>query len=108
MGRSAATATFVATSDSTTASTNPAAPVVPGWRWITKPGCGPISVLPGVTVMWDAQGYVFCCSTLGTDDQPSPRCSGQKETSADCGAPPGGIDARLIQPGGCYELDSFP
>jgi hypothetical protein len=39
----------------------------------------------------------------------SARCSGQKESEADCRNQPNqGIYARLIQPGGCYETDMFP
>jgi hypothetical protein len=55
-GRSLANATFVATSSSETASTQPAAPTVPGWRWIGIPGCGRTDMPLGATVQWDAQG----------------------------------------------------
>ena len=102
--RMVANASFGAGS-SPTGSTCSAAPAVSGWRWIGKPGCGPIDMLPGVTVQCDAQGY-FCCSTGSPS---SPRCQGQKQTAADCTNQPNqGLNARLIQPGGCYEVDSFP
>jgi hypothetical protein len=101
--RSVVSATFVANTSTATASTCSAAPPVSGWRWIGIPGCGPIDTLPGVTVQCDSQGY-FCCST---GSPASTRCSGQKETPAACNKPDQ-RNARLIQPGGCYEVDSFP
>lgn len=101
--RSVVSATFVADTSTATASTCSAAPPVSGWRWIGIPGCGPIDTLPGVTVQCDSQGY-FCCST---GSPASTRCSGQKFTLAACNKPDQ-RNASLIQPGGCYEVDSFP
>ncbi len=105
-GRNAVTATFVASSSSATGSGFPAAPTVPGWRWIGNPQCDPVAVPTGGSVLRDAQGYV-CCST--GSGQATQRCSGQRQTDVDCRNHSNlGINARLIQPGGCYEPDSGP
>jgi hypothetical protein len=106
----AALATFEPRSNPTPASTCPPAPRIAGLRWIDIPDCatGNIAAHPGIShpALCDAQGY-FCCEPGGANNN-APRCGGAMkiESLADCGrnAPRG----MLRQPGGCYEVDSFP
>lgn len=101
-----ATALFEADTMSTTLPTCPVAPQLPGLRWIDRPNCatGQIGYHPGITLQCDARGY-FCCEP--SNGPSSPRCpGGGDETEPDCMVhQPRGL---LRQPGGCYEVDSFP
>lgn len=88
----------------------PAAPLLPGRRWIDIPACatGNIAGHPGITnpAVCDANGY-FCCEP-GPMGSNAPRCGGSRqiESEPDCRhKAPNGM---LIQPGGCYEVDSYP
>jgi hypothetical protein len=102
-----ATATFEPRSMPTTASACPMAPTVAGWRWIGNPGCSDPGYNPGTTLQCDSAGY-FCCEP-GNPPPGNPRCNGEVLYQADCRNQPNqGINARLIQPGGCYEVDEFP
>ena len=90
----------------------PAAPVLPGLQWVGIPDCasGVRDQHPGITspAICDANGW-FCCEPQTGSN--SPRCGGegQKESLPDCqGQGRFGIGAFLRQPGGCYEVDSFP
>jgi hypothetical protein len=107
------TATMAATaifgpSGSATASSCAAAPTIAGLRWIDVPDCatGNIAGHPGIShpALCDANGYYCCEPGSGS----APRCggAGKIESPPDClrDAPRG----RLVQPGGCYEVDSFP
>lgn len=103
-----ATAIFAASSAPPTATSCPAAPPVPGLRWIDLPACatGNIAGHPGITnpAVCDARGY-FCCEP-GPAGSNAPRCggAGKIESTPDClRHAPRGI---LRQPGGCYETDS--
>ncbi len=105
----AATAMFETTGGTVAASACPTAPTVVGWRWIDLPDCATNDIAGHPTAthpaLCDSMGYYCCESVTGSN---SPRCGGanKHEFIPDCEhhAPRG----RLIQPGGCYELDSFP
>ncbi len=102
-GAVTANAIFGPTGNGGSLPTRPAAPVVSGWRWIGEPGCSLTSQAGTPTLQWDPQGYV-CCTTAGPGQQGSPRCAGQTAFPADCRNQPNqGLNALLIQPGGCYE-----
>jgi len=101
-----ATANFGARGTVVTPSACPAAPLLPGLRWIDLPACatGHIDSHPGISnpALCDAQGY-FCCEP-GPQNVNAPRCggSGKIESAPDClqHQPTG----TLRQPGGCYEV----
>lgn len=100
-----ATATFGPRNGGQSASTCPTAPVLPGLRWAEQPNCGRVLF---TTLGCDANGY-FCCGAQ--TGRATPRCSGHNETAATCakdnlGITPG--NELLVQPGGCYEVDSGP
>lgn len=105
-----ATAKFGPRSTAVTVSACPAAPLLPGLRWIDLPSCafGVLDQHPGITnpAVCDGAGY-FCCEPGGSNSN-SPRCGGQGkiESAPSCLhlAPRGA----LRQPGGCYEVDSYP
>jgi hypothetical protein len=105
-----ATATFGARTTGGPASTCPAAPLLPGFRWIGLPDCatGSIDAHPGIShpAVCDSDGY-FCCEPGGANSN-APRCGGEGaiESTADCRT--FGIKGMLRQPGGCYEVASFP
>jgi len=101
-----ATATFGARTGGPSASTCPTAPARPGWRWVEQPNCGKIPTSQGATLQCDAQGY-FCCGASGGNA--TARCSGHNETVVTCAKDSLGVtpsNELLIQPGGCYEVDS--
>jgi hypothetical protein len=89
------------------ASTCPTAPTLAGLRWIDVPDCatGVLDEHPGITLECDANGY-FCCEPATSTHPGDARCGGQHESLPDClqHAPKG----QLHQPGGCYEVDTFP
>lgn len=105
-----AMAIFEARSVNNPVSQCPAAPLLPGLRWIDIPGCatGNLAGHPGITnpAVCDAAGY-FCCEP-GPPGSNAPRCggTGKIESLPDCrrNAPNG----MLRQPGGCYEVNSYP
>lgn len=104
-----ATATFGA-SGTTAPAACPEAPRLSGLRWIGIPGCatGVLDQHPGITnpAVCDSAGY-FCCEP-GSQNSNSPRCGGRGkiESAPDCRS--FGTRGMLRQPGGCYEIDSFP
>lgn len=104
-----ATARFVPrTAAAPPVSSCPAAPMLPGWRWNELPNCGSILNNPGATLQCDVQGY-YCCGASGGNA--SARCNGLNETQATCAKDDLGIspgNERLIQPGGCYEVNNNP
>lgn len=108
MAATSATATFGPSTMNVPVSSCPAAPVLPGLRWIDLPNCATnvSDAHLGIGRRCDAQGW-FCCEP-GPMNSNAPRCggSGQIERAPDCRhrAPKG----TLRQPGGCYEVDSFP
>ncbi|MET0985952.1 MAG: hypothetical protein ABW034_11145 [Steroidobacteraceae bacterium] len=107
MAPMSATATFAARTASITASTCPAAPALPGLRWINVPNCGGDAhdSHPGITLQCDGNGFFCCEPKIGAS---SSRCGGggKLESAPDCRhVAPRGL---LRQPGGCYEVDSFP
>jgi len=82
--------------------TCPAAPLIPGKRWVTQPNCGKVLF---TTLQCDANGYFCCGAQTGAA---TPRCSGQNETNVTCSTDPlvgGPVNQQLIQPGGCYVPD---
>jgi len=105
----AATAMFETTGGAVSASLCPTAPTVVGWRWIDVPDCATNDIAGHPTAthpaLCDSTGYYCCESVTGSN---SPRCGGadKHEFIADCERD--GPRGRLIQPGGCYEVDSFP
>lgn len=105
-----ATATFGASTTNVPVSACPTAPSLPGLRWVGLPDCatGLIAEHPGIThpAVCDGAGY-FCCEPGGQNSN-SPRCGGQGkvESAPDCRSL--GTRGTLRQPGGCYEVDSFP
>jgi hypothetical protein len=104
-----ATATFGPSTGGASVSTCPTAPVLSGLRWVDIPDCasGNIAGHPGIShpALCDAQGY-FCCEP-GPSASNAPRCGGTMkiESLPDCGLNP---NRTLRQPGGCYEVNSFP
>jgi hypothetical protein len=110
MAPAAATATFVARGTTPPDLSCPTAPLLSGLRWIGIPGCatGVLDSHPGITnpAVCDAAGY-FCCEP-GSQNSNSPRCGGQGQIESNPDCRPFGIRGTLRQPGGCYEVDSFP
>jgi len=110
MSAMAAVANFGPSTATVPTSSCPVAPAIPGLKWVDLPDCatGNIAAHPGIShpALCDAQGY-FCCEP-GPMNVSAPRCggSGQIKSDADCRhlAPRG----MLRQPGGCYEIDSYP
>jgi len=83
----------------------PAAPLIPGKRWVAQPNCGTIPISQGATLQCDAQGY-FCCGVSG--GVATARCPGGNETVVTCSTSAldgGPVNQQLIQPGGCYVSD---
>jgi hypothetical protein len=87
-----ATAHFGATTIPGSASNCTAAPLIPGLRWIGQPGCSD-PAYNHATPQCDGAGYY--CRGVGNERFP-----------ADCRHL--GLEAILRQPGGCYEVASFP
>jgi len=102
-----AVATFVPTSNSTPAFTCPAAPLLPGLRWIDIPECSPSVGAKTVALCHIPTGTYFCCDSgpAGVTFPPSQqgRCSSSqlREFPPDCmhRAPNG-----MLRPAGCYEV----
>jgi len=102
-----AVATFVPISNSTPAFTCPAAPLLPGLRWIDIPECSPSVGAKTVALCDIPTGTYFCCDSgpSGVTFPPSQqgRCSSSqlREFPADCmhRAPNG-----MLRPTGCYEV----
>lgn len=107
----AATATFVGSgSPASSQQMCPAAPLLPGLRWIATPQCDPASFPTTSSALCDSAG-LFCCKSLpvgsGTPASPSARCGVDKiEFPPDCRNTLG--SGSLRQPGGCYEFNSNP
>jgi hypothetical protein len=93
-----AKAEFAPLTGGTPISACPAAPLIPGLRWIEMPQCSP-SVGATTVALCDGAGY-YCCDGGATVS--GTRCFGGNEFLPDCmhRAPRG----MLRQPGGCYEI----
>jgi hypothetical protein len=103
MGPVAATAIFEARANPVVQSSCPVAPLLPGLKWAALPGCASndLAGKPSMSrpALCDAAGY-FCC-----DGSPTTRGSANCGTTPDCN---NDIRKTLRQPGGCYEVNSFP
>lgn len=103
-------ATFTARTQPATALQCQPAPLLAGLRWIATPQCDPASFPTTPSALCDSAGQ-FCCKSppagSGTPVSPSARCGVDKiEFPPDCRNTLG--RGMLRQPGGCYEIDSYP
>jgi hypothetical protein len=105
----AATAHFGMLAADTLPGTCPVAPAVTGFKWRDTPSCasGVLDSHPGIGLRCDGQGYFCCEPSTGAN---APRCggTGQLVSNPDCGVGEASRNLRLIQPGGCYEVNFGP